>query len=276
MLLSALAFAFMAALVKLLQDIPVFEKVFFRNFVALFIALASVLKKKLPIFGKKQNQKYLLARSLLGATGMALYFYAITNLLLADSAMLNKLSPFFVTVFAVIFLKEKITQIRVITLAVAFAAALLIIKPRFDLSILPALAGLGSAVFAGAAYTMVRFLRKKEAPPTIVFYFAAVSTLIMLPLMLLDFKMPNLTQIVFLIGTGIFAAIGQFSLTYAYKYAPASEVAIYNYANILFSAIIGYVLWYEVSDILSIIGGFLIISMSVLNFWETNLKKRVD
>ncbi|MDS1002551.1 EamA family transporter [Clostridium sporogenes] len=64
--------------------------------------------------------------------------------------------------------------------------------------------------------------------------------------------------------TGIFAAIAQYSLTYAYKYAPASEVAIYNYTNIVFSSIIGFFIWMEVPDYLSILGGLIIIIMAII------------
>ncbi|MGO5064874.1 MULTISPECIES: EamA family transporter [unclassified Clostridium] len=63
---------------------------------------------------------------------------------------------------------------------------------------------------------------------------------------------------------GIFAAIAQYSLTYAYKYAPASEVVIYNYTNIVFSSIIGFFIWMEVPDYLSILGGLIIIIMAVI------------
>ena len=100
MLVSSLAFACSAAAVKLSGDLPVFEKVFFRNILAVVIAFIALRRQKEAVFGKKENQKYLLLRSLLGVLGMVLYFYAISNLYLADSAMLHKLFPFFVTVFA--------------------------------------------------------------------------------------------------------------------------------------------------------------------------------
>ena len=171
MLLSSLAFALSAASVKLTGDLPVYEKVFFRNIVAVIIAYIALRSKKVAVFGKKANQKYLIIRSLLGIAGMVMYFYAINNLVLADSAMLHKMFPFFVTIFAAIFLKEKISKIQIPALILVFIAALLIIKPRFDYTVLPALAGFGAAVVSGMAYTMVRFLRNREHPSTIVFLF---------------------------------------------------------------------------------------------------------
>jgi drug/metabolite transporter (DMT)-like permease len=273
MLISSFAFALSAAAVKLAGNLPVFEKVFFRNIVSVVIAFIVLRQKKMPAFGKLENQKYLISRSLLGILGMVLYFYAITHLVLADSAILHKLFPFFVTIFASIFLKEKISKIQIPALILVFFAALLIIKPRFDYSILPALAGFGCAVISGMAYTLVRFLRDREHPSTIVFYFSLSSLVILSPLVILDFQEPTSIQWIYLLMIGIFAAIGQFSLTYAYRFGKASEVAIYNYSNIIFAAVIGFLIWGEISDIWSIAGGSIIIIISIIVFIYNNRSK---
>ncbi len=266
MLISSLAFALSAAAVKLSGSLPVFEKVFFRNIISVIIAFSIVKKRKKSLFGKGTNQKFLILRSLLGIIGMVLYFYAINNLVLADSAMLHKLFPFFVTIFAAVFLKEKISKIQIPALIFVFLASLLIIKPRFDYSIFPALAGFGCALVSGMTYTLVRFLRNREHPSTIVFYFSFASLVILAPLVVINFRMPSIEQWLYLLLIGIFAAIGQFSLTYAYRYGKASEIAIYNYSNIIFAGIIGFIIWGEISDIWSILGGAIIILISMIVF----------
>lgn len=266
MLTSSLAFALSAASVKLAGDLPVFEKVFFRNIISVIAAFIVIKQKGMPAFGKRENQKFLIIRSLLGIIGMILFFYAINNLVLADSAMLHKLFPFFVTLFASIFLKENISKIQIPALILVFLASLLVIKPRFDYSILPALAGFGCAVVSGMTYTLVRFLRDREHPSTIVFYFSFASLVILAPLVLLDYQPPTNSQWIYLLMIGVFAAVGQFSLTYAYRYGKASEIAIYNYTNIIFAGLIGFMIWGEISDIWSIIGGSLIIVTSVVVF----------
>ena len=273
MLISGLAFALMAANVKLADEIPVFEKVFFRNMISLFVAFAVILGKNQKIFGKGVNGKFLFLRSFFGLIGVVLYFYSISHMNLADSSMLNKFSPFFVTLFACLFLKEKLTGVKIISLIIAFLAVMLIIKPRFELSVLPAVAGFFSAVFAGAAYTIVRFLGKRENPEVIVFYFSLISVLGMLPPVIMNFHRPTISELIYLIGSGLFAAIGQFALTFAYKFAKASEIAIYNYSNIIFSAILGYFIWKEVSDVYSILGGFLLIATSTWIYFATEHKK---
>ncbi|GKX29666.1 membrane protein [Vallitalea longa] len=270
MLISAIAFALMQTMVKLAGDIPTFEKVLFRNLVSLIIAVNVILKTKTPMFGKKENQKYLLGRSLLGLGGVVFYFYAINNLIMADAAMLNKLSPFFVTIFAYVFLKEKLSKIQIPALLFVFIGSLLIIKPQFSFDIIPALSGLLSAICAGAAYTLVRLLKNKENPSTIVFYFSFVSVIAMIPLTILNFQMPVGSQWLYLIGTGVFAAIGQYGLTFAYKYAPAAEISIYNYTTIIFAAIMGFIVWGELPDGLSILGSIIIIATAITMFLYQN------
>ncbi len=252
MLISAIAFAMMQTMVKLAGDIPTFEKVLFRNMISLFVALYGIYHTKASMFGEKENRKYLLGRSLLGLGGVVFYFYAINHLIMADAAMLNKLSPFFVTIFACLFLKEKLTKIQIPSLILVFTGAMLIIKPQFSFEVLSTGAGLLSAICAGGAYTLVRLLKNKENPSTIVFYFSFVSVIIMIPLTIINFQMPMGMQWLYLIGTGIFAAIGQYGLTFAYKYAPASEISIYNYTSIIFAAIMGFIMWGELPDWLSL------------------------
>jgi drug/metabolite transporter (DMT)-like permease len=263
MLISAFAFSIMSAMVKLSGDIPIFEKVFFRNLVGLIVAYVMVRNSKTRLLGKRENQRYLFCRSILGLLGVILNFYALRYLVLSDASILNKISPFFVTLFAIMFLKEKITKVHIPTLIIVFWGALLIIKPQFNFSVMPSLAGFVSAMFAAGAYTLIRFLSGREKSATIVFYFTFISVIAMFPLMILNYQKPTIIQFVFLMGTGIFATIDQFALTNAYRYAPAGEVSIYNYISIIFSAIIGFIIWSEVPDFLSVIGTVLIIAVAI-------------
>lgn len=275
MILSGLAFALMGAMVKFAGPIPLAEKVLFRNMVSLFIAFISLKKSGASMFGKKENQKFLLSRSMLGLSGVLLYFYAINNINLGNSAILNKLSPFFVTIFAALFLKEKISKIQIPALFVVFIGAVLIIKPTTNFDLVPSLAGVASAICAGGAYTLVRYLKNKENPATIVFYFSLVSVIGMIPLTAMNFVMPTARQAAFLVMIGVFAAMGQFTLTYAYKMAPASEVSIFNYMSVVFSAIVGLVLFKEVMDPLSMVGTSMIIGIAVLLFMYNKKKDKL-
>lgn len=274
MLISTISFAFMGVFVKSLREVPLMEKVLFRNLISLLVALWAIKRSSASIFGKKENQFLLIARSILGLSGVSLIFYAISHLTLADSAIFMRLSPFFVTLFAAFFLKEEITKVQVPALILAFGGSIMIIKPGFSMTLLPSIAGFFAAACAGGAYTLVSHLKTKEQPVTIVFYFSMVSVIISLPFVFLNFYCPSLWEAFFLLLTGISAASGQIFLTSAYRYSAASEVSVYNYAGIIFSALLGFLIWQEVPDLYTVMGGFLIVGSGWLVYRSKMVKNQ--
>lgn len=265
-IISAFGFAMMSAFVKLSGDLPSLQKTFFRNIVAVLIAFISILSHKGNFFGKRKNQKLLVLRSTFGTLGIIFNFYSIDKLVLSDANMLNKLSPFFVIIFSWLFLKENINLKQISAIGVAFIGALFIIKPSLNLEIIPSIIGVLGAAFAASAYTCVRSLGNKEEPNTIVFYFSFFSSVVTFPMMLMSYMPMSMTQFTYLILAGVFASMGQFGITYAYKFAPAKEISIFDYSNIIFSAIISLVLFGMLPDYLSIIGYIIIFMASLYMF----------
>ncbi len=269
-ILSAFGFAMMSAFVKLSGDLPSIQKAFFRNIVSFIISLGMIIYHNESFFGKKENQKLLIMRSTLGTLGVILNFYAIDHLILSDANMLNKLSPFFVILFCAIFLKEKLQVMHIAIITVGFLGSLLIIKPAFNLDILPYIIGLLSAIFAGAAYTCVRAIGNREKHYTVVFYFSFFSVVTIFPFMIASYTPTTWLQFTYLILAGVFATVGQFGITLAYKYAPAKEISIFDYSNIIFSAIISMVIFNQLPDSLSFLGYIVIFSASLYMFMYNN------
>ena len=263
MILSGLSFALMGACVKLAGDLPVGVKVFFRNLVTLGIASVVALRMSANPFAPTPHWWRLLLRSAAGFLGVTFYFVALEHLHLADASLLNKTSPFFVTVFAVMLLGERLARGMVPALVAALAGAILVIKPTFDMSSLPAAAGFASGMCAGLAYTMVRSLKGRESPNRIVFTFSLFSTLATLPVLVAARPDPSVVQWAALAGTGVFGAAGQYGLTFAYHHARASRVSVFTYLHVLFALVVGFVIWGERPDALSILGGLLIIGAAV-------------
>lgn len=264
--LSAFGFAVMSAFIKLSGDLPNIQKVFFRNLVAAIIALFLIIKHKGSFTGKKENRKLLIYRSLFGTIGVIFNYYAIDNLILSDANMLNKISPFLVVIFCALILKEKINLKQISAIIVAFIGALFIIKPSFDVRVVPYLIGFLSAVFAALAYTFVRMLGNKEEYYTIVFFFSTFSLIAVLPVFVLVYEPMTATQLLYLLLAGVFASLGQFGVTLAYKYAPAKEISIFDYSNIIFSAILSIFLFGVYPDKLSIVGYFIIFASALYMF----------
>lgn len=263
-LLSAFFFSLMAVAVKSVGHLPLAQKMFFRNFLGLIAISVSLFRSdslSLPI-----NKKLTFARSFFGLLGVALYYTALSQMRLSDAVIINKMSPFFVVILSVFFLKEQITRQQVFALFTAALGAMLVIRPAFDVRVIPYLIALGSAFFAGAAYTTIRKLSETDNSRLIVFYFTLFSSVVTFPLMLNHFIAPTPVELFWLMMIGLTALAAQLFMTTAYSYAPASRLSIYTYVNILFSTLFGFLLWSEVPDALTLVGTALIVGGAYLNY----------
>lgn len=273
-IISAFCFMLMNIFVRLSGDLPSIQKSFFRNLVAFIFAMVLILKNKAGFSGKKENIKYLLCRSFFGTVGILCNFYAVDHLLLADASMLNKMSPFFAVIFSFLLLKEKVKPMQALAVAGAFAGSLFIIKPSVTgMEMMPALIGLAGGMGAGIAYTFVRMLGERgEKGPFIVWFFSGFSCLVTLPFLIFQYHPMTAGQIGILLLAGISAAGGQFAITAAYCHAPAREISVYDYTQILFSAVFGFFIFGQVPDGLSVVGYLCILAMAVLMFLYNNGK----
>ena len=270
-LMAAMGFALMTFFVRLSGDVPTMEKAFFRNAFAAVIAGGTLLRSEEGFKIKNGNARYILFRCIFGTTGLLCNFYAIDHMPLADANMLNKLSPFFAILASIPILKEKPTKIDIMTTVIAFMGVILIARPSEGVSMIPAIAGIWGGAGAGIAYSFVRLLgRRQERTSVIVLCFSIFSCLLSLPFMIADFAPLKFWQLGCLIAAGIFAAIAQFSITSAYKFAPARKIGVFDNTQVVFSAVLGIIFLSEVPAHLSIVGYVIIIGMAVFR-WYWNL-----
>lgn len=267
-LCSSFCFALMGLFVKLAGDLPSVQKSFFRNLVAFFFAALILIKSRTGFSGRKENLWYLTLRSVFGTVGILCSFYAVDHLVLADATMLNKMSPFFAILFSFLILKERVKTVQALLVAGAFLGSLFIIKPSpLNLALFPALIGLLGGMGAGAAYTLVRYLGLKgEKGPFIVCFFSGFSCLVTLPYLIFKFHAMTWQQLSFLLLAGLAAAGGQFAVTGAYCHAPAREISVYDYSQILFSAALGFLVFGQTPDGCSAAGYVVICAMAVAMF----------
>ena len=266
-LLSALGFAMMSVFVRLAGDLPFTQKSFFRNAVAMVVAAVLLKRDGSGFRWQKGNLPLLLLRASCGTLGIFCNYYAIDRLVLADANILNKMSPFFAILFSLFLLKERANLFQYGMVLVAFGGSMLIIKPRFSAEAFPAFIGLLGGIGAGAAYTAVRALsQQQEKSARIVFFFSTFSTLVTLPFLIFDFHPMSGLQFVYLLGAGFAATLGQFGVTLAYAHAPAKEISVFDYSQILFSALMGFVVLGQKPDLYSILGYVIICSTAIVMF----------
>lgn len=270
---SVLCFSLMNLFVRLAGDLPSIQKSFFRNVIALIVALAALAKSGGNFKFKKGNFKDLFLRSLAGTIGVFCNFYAMDNLNISDASILNKLSPFFAIIFSFFILKEKANKFEWSAVIIAFIGALFVIKPSFDVEVIPSFIGFLGGCAAGMAYTYVRKLGLKgERSMIIVLYFSIFSTLCTLPYIIFNYSPMSAKQVFILILCGLSAAGGQVLITKAYSFAPAKEISVFDFSIVITTAILGFFFLNQIPDIFSVVGYVIIIGVAIVK-WRYGLKK---
>lgn len=264
---AAFCFAFMSLCVRLAGDLPSMQKILFRNLLAFFIVGAGLVRKPEKLEIHKGDLKFLFLRSICGTVGIVCNFYAIDHLVLSDANMLNKLSPFFTIIFSYFLLKERLTLFQGIAVVIAFMGALFIIKPTGNMTDPAALIGMLGGAGAGAAYSFVRVLGKRGVNgKLIVMFFSAFTCVFALPFLIGHFAPMAWWQIVAMIGAGFGGAGGQIFVTKAYFYAPAKEISVFDYSQIMFSALMGFLVLGQKPDLYSVLGYVIICSTAIVMF----------
>ncbi len=277
-ILSAFCFALMNMFVHLAGDLPAVQKSFFRNLIAFIIAVFAMIKDRVSLKVDKKAYIPLFLRSFIGTLGILCNFYALDRLDLADASILNKMSPFFVIIFSIIILKENITMPQLLFVLGALVGALFVVKPSFsNTSAPPAFIALTGGICAGFAYTMVRLLGKQGVKGVIIVaVFSGFSCLFTLPFLIFNFTPMTFSQFIILICAGLSAAGGQFTITAAYTNAPAREVSVYDYTQIIFAAALGFLIFGQVPDLLSWVGYAIIVAVAIAMFFYNKHRSEAE
>ncbi len=268
MLLSAVFGALNGAVAKFLTDyMDPLEIVFYRNFLGVLIILFSLKKFSVSVNTSKLHLLFL--RGLFGALAMVLFFYTIATIPLGEAAILNKTSPFFVTVLAYYFMKESITLRTFFALIIGFLGIILIMKPfGIEISFAHFLGVLGG-FFAAAAYATIKKIKDIYDARIIMLSFMSVGMIIPLGLFLftpyVEFSMHSEFYVWALVCfMAIISTISQWFLTRAYSLSRASIIGVVSYTNIPFAIGFGVMLGDLLPDIYTFSGIVLIIIGGIL------------
>ncbi len=271
MVFSALFFSLMQIGVKLCGDgIPAMEKVLFRCLISAVIAYPISRSRTEHVLGLPSQQGHLLARSICGISSDYLFFLAAAAGVQADITILVKLSPFYITVLAVIFLRERLLRSQVLSLFIALCGAWIVTNPSFGEPISkPLLCAFCAGILTAVGYLFLRMMRENVDPFVILFYLSTFGTLVGLPLCFRNFVIPNGRECLFLLMIGICSFLGQLCVTNSYRYAEASRVSVYNFSGIVFSSVLGVVFFGDVLSRRTLIGGALVIAAALIAYRGT-------
>ena len=273
MLISALAFALMAALVKEAGQlgIPLLQIIFVRALVSVVLSLIDIGRSRVHPLG---NRKALLfARGFSGFLALTGVFYALFHLSMAQATVLQYLHPVFTALLAFLFLAERPTTATLACIALSLLGLVCMVVPYWTASdtttapLWPVIAGLGGAFGSGVAYTLVRKLVITEHPSVIVLYFPLICVPGVLMLGGADFVWPTTAGWWVLLGVGCFTQLGQLALTKAMQLDAASRVTSLSYVQIIFAAILGWLAFGEIPTRATLLGGGLILLGAIVSAW---------
>ncbi len=268
MLLSALISALNGAVAKILSEsMDPIEVVFYRNFLGVIIILFSL--KKIPVSFDTSKLHLLLLRGVFGALAMLLFFYTIAYIPLGEAVILNKTSPFFVTILAYYLMKETINTNTIFALIIGFMGVVFIIKP-FGIEISHEhIMGILGGFFAAAAYATIKKIKNIYDARIIMLSFMGIGMILPLLIFLftpyVEFKIytdPFIWTLIVIMA--IISTASQWFLTRAYSLSPASIIGVVSYTNIPFAVGFGVMLGDSFPDMYTFWGIALIVLGGIL------------
>jgi drug/metabolite transporter (DMT)-like permease len=188
-----------------------------------------------------------LGRGVAGGSAMVLLFWTFHLLPLADGVAIGfATGPLFVSLFAILLLREPVSIKRWMAIMAGFLGVLVMVTPAgHSLAPFGVAVALASAVCFGLAMTGVRALGSTEKPITTAFYFALAATLMTAAMLPWGWVTPNSRDLLLLLMVGACGGIGQLLLTRAYQMAPSSVVGPFAYSSILWATLLGWMFWGE-------------------------------
>ena len=275
---ASLFFSLMTVCVKKVDSrINIYELVFFRSLISLLITSLILKKKEINPWGN--NRKLLFLRGILGTVALVCIFYAIRNMPLSISTVIQYTYPIFISIFAGIFINEKITKNTVLSLILGWLGILVILNQsqlaniNVEIEKLSIFIAFFGAISTAFAYITVKKLSATEDIFIIIKYFPLVSVITLFPIVLRNWVTPNLNDLFWIMGIGIFTQLGQTFLTIGLKKLPASEASTINYLQVFFGSIWGVLFFSELINVNFIFGSILVLLGTIIS--TSNIIKNI-
>ena len=262
MLLTGLCFVAVTALVKHgAQNLPAAQSACLRYLLGLVFLIPMIG----PIRRAHLTRRQLRLSTFRGAThslGVILWFFAMTRITIAEVTAMNYLSPIYISLGAALFLGERLAARRLIAIALAFTGALIILRPGFREISDGHIAMIATAAFFAASYLIAKRMAD-EVPPTVVVGMLSITVTIgLLPFALAVWQTPTLAELGWIFLVAVFATAGHYTMTLGFAAAPVTVTQPVTFLQLLWSVLLGALLFGEAVDAWVILGGTVILASS--------------
>lgn len=270
LILSSLAFSLMTVCVKQLNGrLPVAEIVLVRALISIILTAVGLRLAGISPWGQRRG--LLVVRGLLGSVALLCFFEAIDQLPLASATVLQYTYPTLTALAALLLLREPLRRRIGLAVLLGWVGITLVVQPQWLTgaaeapALIPALIGVGGALFTALAYVSVRRLSMSEHPLVIILYFPMISVPITLPLVLTQGVWPMGWEWGWLLGVGIFTQLGQIWVTEGLKRLPAARATSINYIQVVFAALWGWIWFAESISPWQVSGGALVLLATLVS-----------
>jgi len=263
MSMSAFFFCLMTVFVKIASDeLETMQIVLVRGILTFLFTLAIIKKKRVYLWGR--NHKVLILRGLTGSVALFFVYESIQRFSLSEATSIQYLYPIFTSIFAFFIVSENLSKKIFYSILIGFSGVYVVLDFPFidnnsNINMLSLFIALLGSLLTALAYVLVRLASKKgESPYIIMFYFPLFTVPLSLPFAYYNWNSPGLEGWFILFMVGICTQLGQTFLTFGYKLLPASNAALTSYIQVPFSALFGYMVFFEEISFNFILGSILI------------------
>jgi drug/metabolite transporter (DMT)-like permease len=267
---ATVMFAISNALSKWLVAIyPVGEVMFSRSLSSLLVCSAFMLPMTgLAVFATKRVRDHL-ARGLSQAISQTFTVLAFSLMPLAGAVAINFSAPLFSALISVLWLKERAGVARWAALLIGFVGVLIVVKPGADSIQLGALFALANAVMYGSVTVAVRGMSKTESANTLLMWQMATLAVFHAFLLVFGLRWPTPQHAGLMVSMGAANAAAQYLWTKALHAAPATAVSPFYYFLLVWSLVLGFVVWGDIPTISLLVGsGVVVVSGLFLLYHE--------
>lgn len=276
MLVTGLLFVGVTALVKYLgPEVPAAQAAFLRYALGL-VFLIPMLPSLIRAPVTRRDHGLFAVRGLGHSLAVALWFFAMARIPIADVTAMNYLTPVYVTLGAALFLGEKLAMRRILAILGALVGALIILRPGLREVGPGHYAMLGAAVVFGGSYLLAKVLTDRHPASVVVALMSIWVTLGLAPMAIAVWEPPTLHTLAVLFVVATLATAGHFTMTLAFAAAPMTVTQPVTFLQLVWAVSLGALVFAEPVDPWVVAGGLVILaSVSYITWREAMLKRRI-
>ena len=274
---SSLCYAILNCILKKIgHDLPPLVLVFYRNLflVLTLIPFLFIGNKNLKPLFQKNNFLLNIVRGSLGFLGICFWITAVNKLPITECVAISFTTPLFITLFAIILLKEKVSTVKWICLLTGFFGSTIVMSPDLTALSFYSLLVVAAAVLWAASAIVIKTFVTYHHPIPVILFTSSISLLLSVPSLIENPILPNINQLLLIAISSILSALAQTLMAFAYKKAYITVVVPFDFTRLIFASIIAYILFNEIISASTIIGSIMIIiSASLIAFLESKRGK---